>query len=86
MSEKCRNTGVCCQMAEEKDYQSDGKEASEAEYITKQCLQYKRIKTNESMFPLGTKMCRMLLMNIEIPQSTRLLRYHSLFNGQLKAV
>ena len=38
MSEKCRNTGVCCQMAEEKDYQSDGKEASEAEYITKQLI------------------------------------------------
>ena len=41
------------------------------------------IKTNKTMFPLGTKMRRMLLMNIEIPQSTRLLRYHSLFNGQL---
>ena len=44
---------------------------------------YASIKTNESMFPLGTKMRGMLLMNIEIPPSTRLLRYHSLFNGQL---
>ena len=35
MSEKCRNTGVCCQMAEVKDYQSVGEDAFEAEYTAK---------------------------------------------------
>ena len=37
MSEKCRNTWVCCQMAEEKDYQRLWIEAVGAKYVSK-CL------------------------------------------------